>query len=218
MDKPHADFANRLNYALDLRSYPPLNKGRLALLQETFGISAPGAHKWLHGIVQPSRKNRKRVAETLGISLHWLETGNGNPLQMDEGTALTSNNIARQIPLLSLAEALHPEQVAQHEKREMVIIQADAPRDVIAVKQVGTSMTPQLPESAIMIVYPQAELQDGDFILAASTSLPEAIARQYVMGASGTYLCAMNPKFPPIQVNENTQILGKIMEVRMNIE
>jgi SOS-response transcriptional repressor LexA len=211
-----SQFAKRLNLALDLRKYPPLGKGRIGYLQEIFGLSRAGANKWLHGQVFPHKKKRKLIAQTLGINLHWLETGVGEPTDLTP-TQFEADQLIKNVPLLNMNEAFRLVETLNQGHYETLPMASDVSSSLFAVNYVGNAMLPKFQDGNILIVDPSIPIQDGDFILAKTSQIPEAIARQYVIGSGQNYLIATNPKFDPIVISDQVELIGKIIEVRSKL-
>jgi phage repressor protein C with HTH and peptisase S24 domain len=209
-------FSKRLNYALDLRKYPKLGQGRIGYVQEVFSLSRAGVNKWLHGKAIPHKNTRTLIAETLGISLKWLETGDGDPLAID-ATKFEAHNKVIAIPLITMAEAYSLENIVEpNHFKERIVISAHIKAD-FAVILAGNSMFPRFQEGSILIINTKKDIKDGDYVLAKTSLLPEAIFRQYMVGTNGAYLTAFNQKFEPLYIDEHVKILGKIIEIRTSL-
>jgi len=213
-------FSERLNFALDLRKYPSMGKGRVSYLQEIFGLSRAGAHKWLHGKAIPHRKKRVEIAEKLGVNLIWLETGNDDPfkINMDQ---LSAENQVFEIPLFSTISAYKlDESLKKREEFEKILVKNSFSSDsdkksLFAVKMQGSSMYPKISEGSIVLVDPNKHLSDGDLVLAAILNFPEVICRQYVVGHNRNYLVAINSKFETITIEEGVRLIGRVIEIRI---
>ncbi len=218
MDETKAakEFAKRFNLALDMRSYPALGRGRITYIQEVFSISRAGANKWLHGQCIPHKKSRRLIAEKLGISLSWLETGDGSATETGE-SQYQSKTLIKEIPLLNLAQAardITPDELTQTPN---IPISNESPIEVIAIQQAGNSMSPRFVEGSILITKKTEEIKDGDFVIAKIENMPEAIFRQFIIGAEGNYLIAINPSFMPQLIDKSTKIIGKVIEIRSSL-
>lgn len=221
MVEPDAkNFAIRLNQALDLRGYPAIGNGRINYIQEVFQLSRAGANKWIHGKSIPHPNARRKIAEKLGISIVWLETGNGSPTQIDQ-SIFSSHHAVAKIPLMSLTELYAIDDLraylAKVIDREMIIVNNTVSRNSFAVKHVGNAMIPKFYDGNLLIVDTEQAVEDGDYVIAKSVSIPEAILRQLIIGDSGSYLVALNPKFEPITLEKKNQIIGKVIETRMAV-
>jgi SOS-response transcriptional repressor LexA len=212
------DFSIRLNIALDLRGYPPIGEGRISYLQTIFDISRASANKWIHGRAIPHPNTRKKIAEKLGVSLSWLETGIGEATDIDPVSYHPSNEI-KKIPIFSFSELYEIDNLAvmlnKVHAKDTLIVNNQIPNDCFAVSVIGDSMIPKFHSGTLLIVGMNQNIADGDFVIAKSKRFPEALFRQFILGDSGQYLLALNPKFSPIKIDSNEEILGKILESRV---
>lgn len=207
------EFSQRLNHALDLRGYPSLGRGRINYVQEIFAISRAGANKWLHGKAIPHPRKRAEIASKLNISLTWLETGKGTPSDTDN-TRFTSEYAAHTIPLLTLEQAYNHQAIIGRIATDKLIVNNSIPKNAFAVTCVGAAMEPKFSQGSILIIDLDISVRDGDYVLARTNLLPEAIFRQYIKGSGGGYLVAINPRFESTKIDEMTSIIGKVIEVR----
>lgn len=206
-------FAERLNRALDVRNYPPIGRGRISYLQEVFTLSRAGANKWLHGKAIPQPKRRSEIAEKLGVSLRWLETGNGDMFEREE-LSYSADKRVHKIPLLTMRQAYILDKGIDLSKEEFLVVSHDIPNNSVAIKNIGSAMEPRFHDGDILIMNPIAVIQDGDCVIAKTAILPEVVFRQYVQGSEHAYLVAFNSKFETIHIDSNIHILGKIVETR----
>jgi phage repressor protein C with HTH and peptisase S24 domain len=209
-------FAQRLNHALDLREYPTLGRGRVNYIQEIFGISRAGANKWLHGKVIPHPKKRAEIASKLKINLKWLEQGEGSPLENDD-SLLALENIVHHIPLLTMQQIHKYKSEIPQEGIETLVVNNQIPKSSFAVIHVGSSMEPRFSDNCILIIDPNSNISDGDYVIAETSVMPEAIFRQYIRGSENNYLTAINARFEIITINKSTTIIGKVIEVRSTL-
>jgi len=216
VDEAAKDFAKRLNEALDLRSYPSFGRGRVNYVQEVFNISRSGANKWLHGKAIPHRRKREEIAEKLNVSLKWLETGHGE-IEDIHAPRFETTLPARNIPIISMSQAYNIEEAMNDSANETIVISNQALHHGVAIRNVGNAMSPRFQEQSILIVDLKSEIADGDYVIVKTSGFPEALFRQYIKGASGDYLVALNTKFEPIRINDSCEIVGKVIEVRSQL-
>lgn len=209
-------FAERLNHALDLRNYPSFGKGRINYVQEVFQISRAGANKWLHGKAIPHKNKRIEICQKLGINQRWLEIGSGSPFEA-EPEAFNANKLAHAIPLLTLDQAYDYQKHIENTALEEIVVNHTVSPSAIAVKNAGDAMLPRFGSDNVLIIDTQATVNDGDFIVAKASTIPEAIFRQYVIGSAGKYLVATNPKFDAVKLSDDGMIIGKVVEVRSQL-
>ena len=73
----HADFARRLNDALDRIDFPAKGKGRQLALAKALGVTQKGARKWLEGEGMPEISRISLLAKFANVPFEWLATGRG---------------------------------------------------------------------------------------------------------------------------------------------
>lgn len=206
-------FSKRFNEALDYRGFPPLGKGRTQYVTDAFDLSRSGAHKWLYAKAIPHPNKRKEIAKKLGINLAWLETGMGQMTDVDQ-TPFQANNIVIKIPSLSMKEAYKIKDAKTTPTPEFLLVGADISKNAFALKYIGESMSPRFYDPCFVIIDPDANISDGDFVAAKITSFPEAMIRQFTQGSDTSYLIALNNKFKPIAIDDKCTILGRVVEIR----
>lgn len=75
VDKAKADFARRLNKAMDIAGYPV--RGRARILSKKFDVSDKGAGKWVKGDAMPETAKIPLIAAFLSVNSEWLLSGKG---------------------------------------------------------------------------------------------------------------------------------------------
>jgi phage repressor protein C with HTH and peptisase S24 domain len=206
-------FSKRFHEALDARGYPPMGHGRITYIIEVFELSRAGVNKWVHGLAVPHFSSRKKIAEKLGVNLAWLERGVGSMEDKIEG-AFSPSKLAHEIPLMTLKDAYdyHKRRVEDFEK---LVVNNTIPSTAIAVQNAGSAMEPKFSKDILLIIDTGIkQFLDGDFVLAKTKRMPEAIIRQFIMGSESNYLVAINDKFDPVAINTSVEIIGKVIEAR----
>jgi SOS-response transcriptional repressor LexA len=210
-------FCKRFHEALDLKGYPPMERGRAAYVRETFGLSRAGAFKWLEGRCIPHPSARRKIAKELGVNIHWLDTGTGSPSEVTADTFSFDNMGFQSIPLLSLDEVVNFKKNPEFKIKANIAVSKALSQNAFAVVQAGQSMSPKILEESVLIIDPAAAYTEGDIVLCMTKRFPEAVLRQYVKGAKGVYFIALNGKFDPLYPLEDPslEILGKGVEMRI---
>lgn len=75
---PHAEFARRLQAALDAAGLVA-GRQRTGTLAEQHGVSRETARKWLAGLALPELTRMIELALHHHVSFEWLATGRGEP-------------------------------------------------------------------------------------------------------------------------------------------
>jgi phage repressor protein C with HTH and peptisase S24 domain len=206
-------FSIRFHEALDARGYPPMGHGRIVYIMEAFALSRAGVNKWVHGLAVPHFSTRKKIAAQLGVNLAWLERGVGAIENIDK-EAFSASKLAHEIPLMTLKE-VYDYQKKKTENFEKLVVNNNLPTSAIAVQNAGSAMEPKFSKGVLLIIDTGVkQFLDGDFVLAKTKRMPEAIVRQFIMGSDTNYLVAINDKFDPIAINTSVEIIGKVIEAR----
>lgn len=72
-------------------------------------------------------------------------------------------------------------------------------------------------EGMEILVSPDQEVHPGKFVIARLKESGEATLKQYVEDAGQRFLKPLNPRYPMIPINENCEIVGVVVEMRMKI-
>ena len=205
-------FAERLNAALDHNGIAPRNHGRIQYVSEMFLISHAGAGKWVNGLVLPAKHRRHEIAQRLGVNYEWLEFGKGEMLP----SKLPASTGLRKLPILSFHEAVHFEALVENFIGETLALDINVGSRAFVVYAQGTAMSGRFPEGTILVFDPDVPVADGDYVLAKTYKLPEAIFRQYVFSNTGRYLYAQDPRYQSYKLGASDKIIARMMHHRMD--
>lgn len=89
-ERARADFAKRLNEALDEHVDAAAGRQRRAWVATRFGVSVEAARKWLVGESTPDTARLSEIATELGVNVDWLLTGRQPKRQGDARPARAS--------------------------------------------------------------------------------------------------------------------------------
>jgi len=90
---------------------------------------------------------------------------------------------------------------------------ADTTRNLFALRVKGDSMiNAGIFEGDLVIVRPQNSAKNGDIVV-ARLNQEEATVKRLVRKPGIIHLAPENPKYRPIPVDENTEIIGKVIRV-----
>ncbi|EID1840837.1 helix-turn-helix domain-containing protein [Escherichia coli] len=86
----------------------------------------------------------------------------------------------------------------------------------------GDSMTSQNGEFSIfegmnILVNPDKEVFSGKYVVARLKNSGEATLKQYIEDAGQCFLKPLNPRYPLIPINGDCEIIGVVVEMRMQI-
>lgn len=200
-------FNKRLKKALDVRGFPPLQRGRIQELAELMSMTHRGAGKWLSGETCPPVKKLIKLAERLNICEKWLRSGEGDMLKQRESVHLFFEKTI--IPLFSLKEldytGARPTRFIQCEVKK-------ASLTLFAMMLEGQAMSPRFSEGTILILDKGRTPVNGDFVLFRGSYYPFPIFRRLVMNHSKYYLLAENSKFDNMSIPSLDKILGTLIQ------
>jgi repressor LexA len=138
----------------------------------------------------------------------------GSPQTLAERAAL----VAR-VPLVGKVAADPPIEGAQVVEDVLLMPRAVVGHgDLIALTVVGTSMIDAgIYEGDIVTVRRQVTAEPGD-IVAALLKGGEATVKQIRLAADGMWLMPCNPAYPPIRMEGDDAILGKVVAVMRSLQ
>jgi len=106
------------------------------------------------------------------------------------------------VPLSKGATAGNPATASSHD-----------PRGLFALRVKGDSMiNAGILDGDLVIVRPQSSAKNGDIVV-ARLDQEEATVKRLVRKPGTIHLAPENPNYKPIPVNENTEIVGKVIRV-----
>lgn len=156
-----------------------------------------------------------------GLSLSIKEDPSSYSPTKDRVTAL-----GREIPIVSWVAAggWNESPNIENYEQEKIFVTGNIPPNSYALKVSGTSMENStsahtFPDGSIIIVNPEKEPKDKDFVVAFDESTCEATFKQYIDDCGTKFFKPLNPQFPVMKVTESTVIKGvvfrKILDVKL---
>lgn len=177
--------------------------------------------------------SNKRMAEHCGVTpgavSNWLTTGTITKVNLAKACALMGVSmeallaggvadlpdprVQGAVPLLSGAQAAHFRDVLKNKDVTLEKIATTVPvsSTTFAMRAHGDSMEPRITAGMVLIVEPEMESQDGDFVIV--TNGPEAtMCRQLVLDGQEWLLKPINSRYPirPLGVS---RIIGVVRAV-----
>lgn len=89
-----------------------------------------------------------------------------------------------------------------------------------ALRVRGDSMTnpggsPSFPDGTVIICDPDSQAENGSFVVVRLESSEEATFKQLVIDGGKRFLKPLNPRYPLIEISEETTLCGVVKEARM---
>lgn len=105
----------------------------------------------------------------------------------------------------------------QH-NNDWILVDSSIEKGQFACKITGESMWPNLQDNSIVIIDPERKAKNKDFVVAHIKAMDDVIVRQLIIEGKYNFLKASNPIFPIIQIEDNDDIIGVIVQTRNNYE
>jgi len=190
-------------------------------------ITQPTIHRIITGESKaPKRENIEKIAKALRVSSKWLWDGGPRPDLVDQFDA----NV--EMALQPTRSFMYPEiswvqAGSAREAMEMSNItlcpqhSSDvwAGEDAFWLRVSGNSMTSNsgasFPEGFLILVAPDIEARQGQFVVARMIDSNEATFKQLVRDAGELYLKPLNPSYPTKPVDDTWEIIGTVVDGKM---
>ena len=208
-----------------------IRQGRAAagLTQEALagkcGVSRAAVAQWEGDITRPSLDHLQQAAETLGVWLSWLTSGDDAPPSHQPQFAPAQPD-RRRVPVIDFVHAGKWDQVADPYEPGggMDFIGTDLALGLRAFALVirGESMLPEFHEGDKIIIDPEIAPQPGDLVIAKLDGDDEATFKKYRprgvdgAGAPVIELVPLNDDWPTLIITADKpgRILGTMVEHR----
>jgi SOS-response transcriptional repressor LexA len=187
---------------------------RLGLSQQQFadavGVSRGAVQQWeRENGTAPKRRTQPKVAKLLGISVGELVDGSN--------VSSPSPDIRGTVSLVSEVEAGEYTKIDNFRRGkglEKVLVNVEVHRHTFALRVRGDSMEgdshDSFPEGSILIVEPDMEAIDGDYVIAKNAA-GETTFKQLVKVSGKSYLKSLNPGYPTEPLG-SAHIIGVVRE------
>lgn len=87
-----------------------------------------------------------------------------------------------------------------------------------ALKVSGDSMADRFPEGCTIVVDPDFEPNNGSYVVARVNDATEATFKQLVLDAGRAYLKPLNPRYPILEMDDDTHICGVVRHMLWDFE
>lgn len=161
------------------------------------------------------------LARALRCNPHWLDTGNGEPQWDNTSNTIDGPAIRGRVPLISWVQAgswgeivdnLHP-----GDAEEWIPTTARVGKAAFALKIVGDSMAPKVPDGSIVIFDPAKNYHHGSLILAKRTGDQVATFKQLWYDGSTPYLKPLNDRYPMLEMPDDTRIIAVAVRLELDL-
>lgn len=195
------------------RQIEVLSGGRLSLSTSRFSNYERGGR-------QPSPEIARYIGEALGVSPSYLlcmtdNESNGAkiyPSNVESAPALSGS-----YPLISWVQAGNWSEIADHYQPGDAEDWMPCPKKIGSRSYVlrikGASMEPKFHEGELIYVDPDAQPENGKYVVVRLDDKMEATFKQLILEGGRRYLKALNPAWPEpfIEINGNATICGVVV-------
>jgi SOS-response transcriptional repressor LexA len=97
---------------------------------------------------------------------------------------------------------------------DWIMIDTSIETGLFALRVRGDSMWPNFQENTILIIDPDKVPKNRSFVIYYIKDLGEVVFRQLLIDGSYKFLKAINSMFPNIQISEDDQLIGTVLQTR----
>ena len=135
------------------------------------GVSRAAVAQWEGDVTKPSFDHLQKAAETLGVSLSWLTSG--------EQAAPSSQRLVPVIDYASVGKWAHVTDPYEPGGMEIITTDLDVGGRAFALIITGDSMLPEFRRGDKIIIDPEVSPKPGDFVIAKLEGDDEATFKKY---------------------------------------
>lgn len=187
------------------------------------GLSQPALAK-LAGVTQETISNIERgrnkgsryavqIAAALKCSGPWLASGKGDKAAPPE----PGPDIRARVPRISWTAAGKWAEVQDpfppRGEEEWIVTTASVGPNAFALRVVGDSMEPKIPDGATVIIDPSRTFQHGSIVLAKRMGEQAATLKQLWYDGATPLLRPLNERYPILDMPSDTQIIGVVVQM-----
>jgi len=189
-------------------------------LAEFLGISQPAVGKWVADKSMPKMERLQAIALKLDANAEWLATGKGEMMgRMGSNVAPIIDKdgnpaLIHSVPVISWTTAgewcgvCDPLPIGAAE--DFVHTTTNVGKNAYALVIRGESMLPTIQDGATVIVDPAREAVNKSIVIVRQDG--EATCKRLIIDGAKRYLQPDNDRFRILDVDENTDICGVVIE------
>ncbi len=219
-------FAARLIEAINESGVPDSQSA----LGQLFGVSGVMVWSYRNGEKLPRMNTALRIASALGVNVEWLLTGSGpkhsKPASLREngasynlGSDTNSEKAMSRVPCISWIQAGSWGEVVDNfqpgDGFEWIETTVPIKKHTFALKVTGDSMEPIFPHGCFIIVEPEIEWQNRDFVVVRQSMNAECTFKQIIKEGDQILLKPLNSRYPIMELKADAVICGVVRSMEM---
>lgn len=161
------------------------------------------------------------LARALRCNPYWLETGEDEPQWDNESNTTAGPAVRGTVPLISWVQAGSWGEVVDNlqpgDAEEWIATTARVSSSAFALRIVGDSMAPRVPDGAIVIFDPGRGYNHGSLVLAKRTGDQLATFKQLWYDGGVPYLKPLNERYPMLDMPEDTRIIAVAVKLELDL-
>lgn len=166
--------------------------------------------QWESGRQEPNPAQRKKLCKYFGLS-------EAEFFGFEIDKLIDKKSPVQKIPLISWISANRFADVADPFPPGVAddfVYSTNKGGNMFALKVINDCMVPEFQEGDIIIVKPNVNISNGDFVVIRDTKNDQATFKQYKKYGDRTILHPLNPKYQDIELDhdERYEIIGKVVE------
>lgn len=194
-------------------------------LGAAIGVTKAAVSHWETGNVSGIRGDLLlRAAAVLGVEAEWLRNGAGPRSRADDALQVNVQDgpPIRRVHLISWTTAGHWADVCDTyqpgDGERMVETTARVSREAFALRVVGDSMEPTIPDGSVLIVDPNAEPLPNRIVIVRQNHDTEATCKRLVRDGGKLYLKPDNPRYPILELRDDAVICGVVRQYMRDLD
>jgi SOS-response transcriptional repressor LexA len=215
----------RLNRGMDtLARRVKAARARLELTQQQLadaaGLQQSDISKIERGGIQKTTAI-PALSRVLRCNPHWLDTGDGDPAWDNEQNVTPGPAVRGEVPLISWVQAGNWAEIVDNfqpgDAEEWIATTARVSAQSFALRIVGDSMAPKVPDGSVVIFDPHKGYHHGSLVLARRSGDQLATFKQLWYDGSTPYLKPLNDRYPMLAMPDDTRIIAVAVRLELDL-
>jgi SOS-response transcriptional repressor LexA len=161
------------------------------------------------------------LARALQCDPFWLQTGEGSSGWDNQNNTANGPEVRGVVPLISWVQAGHwadiVDNFATGDAEAWLETTARLSPRSFALRIVGDSMSPKVPDGSIVIFDPDRDYHHGSLVLAKRTGDQQATFKQLWYDGTTPYLKPLNERFPMLDMPQDSRILAVAVRLELDL-